>query len=561
MHTLALPIARRELLVLSRSATTWRGRLGISSMVFVFGILMSIVYHFAGQFGLRQVMHFLGVGLSLMCLFAGASLTADALAEEKRAGTIGLLFLTNLSAFEIVLGKLVAHTVVGFYTVLCALPLLSISMIFGGMRLTDVFTYVGSALNVLFFSAAVGLFASAFCRDKKRASTLGTLIVLFFWLGVPSLALLLIHVLKAPQWLVELVMRLGVNLSSSFGVGLARLMPSAASLGWSLAWTHILGWALIGLAVWMLPRRWQDEPPRKKFLLRDAWNVISLGTPQIRLKLRRKLLDRNPFMWLASRDRFQAAAPWLLSIFTAGFVLLLSWMMPWQPGKLIAIVICLVIVQQVAFSGTANAQLFREYDQGTLEMVLSTPISVREVIHGQLDAARRQYKTVFGITFVLMWAGIVWLFVAEGQRRIIGVTVLVVYSGLFLLQCHAIGWVGMWSVVIAPNPKKGNVAAYFYITVAPLILFGSMVVFVQFLNWLLGTNFTAGPKVLIPLVFLLAFANCIYWLRRAQRELPEQLRSFAFRRYTPQERMTLFGAIGRWAGRLFAGRRLPALKT
>ena len=561
MHTLALPIARRELLVLSRASTTWRSRLGTSAMVFVFGILMAVVYHYAGQFGLRQVMHFLGVGLSLMCLFAGVSLTADAIAEEKRGGTIGLLFLTNLSSFEIVLGKLVAHAVVGFYTVLCALPLLSISMIFGGMRLTDVFTYVGSALNVLFFSAAVGLFASSFCRDKKRASTLGTLIVMFFWLGLPSMTLLLTHVLKAPQWLVDLVARLGVNLSSSFGVGLARLMPPTVSTGWSLAWTHILGWALLGLAVWMLPRRWQDDPPRKKFALREAWNVIALGTPRTRLKLRRKLLDRNAFMWLASRDRFQAIGPWIISVSVLGFLTLVFLNVPWNPGKLIVMAMCLAVAQQVAFSSAVGTQLFREYEQGTLEMILSTPLSVHEVIRGQLDAALRHYRRFFVFAFLLIWAGIIYLFLAGGPRPISGVFILIIYSGLFLLQCHALGWVGMWSIVTAPNPKKGNANAFFYIIVAPLLMFGMIFVSIQILNWLFGTGFSPGPEVLVPLVFVLAFASCIYWLRRAKRELPAQLRLFAFRRYTPQERLTLFGFLGKFAGHLLARRRVPALKT
>jgi ABC-type transport system involved in multi-copper enzyme maturation permease subunit len=557
---LALPIARRELLVLSRASTTWRSRLGISAMVFVFGILMAVVYHYAGQFGLRQVMHFFGVGLSLMCLFAGVSLTADAIAEEKRAGTIGLLFLTNLTAFEIVLGKLVAHGVVGFYTVLCALPLLSISMIFGGMRLTDVFTYVGSALNVLFFSAAAGLFASSFCRDRKRASTVGTLIVMFFWLGLPSLALLLHHVLKAPPWFVELVARLGVNLSSSFGVGLARLMPSAASTGWSLGWTHILGWALIGLAVWMLPRRWQEDPPRKKFGLRKAWNVICLGTPQTRLKLRRQLLDRNAFMWLASRDRFQAAGPWIISVSVLGFLTLIFLNMPWEPGKLIVMAVCLAVAQQVAFSSAVAAQLFREYEQGTLEMILSTPFSAHEVIRGQLDAALRHYRRFFVFAFLLIWTGIIYLFAADGFRRMPGVISLVVYSGLFLLQCHALGWTGMWSIVTAPNPKKGNANAFFYIIISPLLVFGMMVVSVQLLNWLMGTRFFPGAEFVMPLLFALAFASSIYWLRRAKRELPAQLRLFAFRRYTPQERVTLFVLLGRLAGRVFATRRVPALK-
>jgi ABC-type transport system involved in multi-copper enzyme maturation permease subunit len=180
MRMLALPIAGRELLVLSRAATTWRNRLRASGVVFVFGVIFALLYHYAGKMPLSQIMRLIAVGLSLMCLFTGASLTADSIAEEKRAGTLGLLFLTNLSRFEIVLGKLVAHGVLGFYTVFCALPLLSMSMIFGGMRFSEVLLYLISALDVLFFSAAVGLFASSICREKGRAAGLGTMIVMIF---------------------------------------------------------------------------------------------------------------------------------------------------------------------------------------------------------------------------------------------------------------------------------------------------------------------------------------------------------------------------------------------
>jgi hypothetical protein len=70
--------------------------------------------------------------------------------------------------------------------------------------------------------------------------------------------------------------------------------------------------------------------------------------------------------------------------------------------------------------------------------------------------------------------------------------------------------------------------------------------------------------VLLPLLFVLAFANCIYWLLRAKRELPQELRLFAFRRYTAREPVTLFGQIGklagRWLHRARAQARTPALR-
>ena len=39
-------------------------------------------------------------------LRAGALSTADCVSEEKREGTLGLLFLTDLKSYDIVLGKL-----------------------------------------------------------------------------------------------------------------------------------------------------------------------------------------------------------------------------------------------------------------------------------------------------------------------------------------------------------------------------------------------------------------------------------------------------------------------
>src|SRR6185436_5640500 len=105
MRMVALPIAGRELLVLSRAATTWRNRLANSGVIVLCGIGFAVLYHYAGQIGLAQAMRLIGVGLSIMCLFAGVSLTADAIAEEKRAGTLGLLFLTHLTPFAVVLGK------------------------------------------------------------------------------------------------------------------------------------------------------------------------------------------------------------------------------------------------------------------------------------------------------------------------------------------------------------------------------------------------------------------------------------------------------------------------
>lgn len=515
------------------------------------------MYHYFGQMGINQMMRLIGLGLAMMCLFTGVSLTADSIAEEKRAGTLGLLFLTNLSPLEIVLGKLLAQGVLGFYTLFCALPVLSMSMIFGGMHFADVLMSLSSALNVLFFSAAAGLFASAICREKRRANALGTILVMFFWLGIPPLALLLKSI-GAPPWLFDAIARLAVNVWGPFQIGLARLLPSTSTF-WNLAWPLVLGCVFITLAAWWL-RRWQDEPPAKRWRLREAWKALCYGGSAARLKLRRKLLDRSPFMWLASRDRLQVAGVWIISfavISIIAFVLLRGSLQPVIP---IGMGMALAFLVQLAFSQAVAAQLLREYEQGTLEMILSTPLSAQEVAHGQLAAAGRQYRSLCAVTFLLFWTGVVLLGSQGASLHLLEMVVLAISSGLFLLQCYVIGWLSMWSVVRAREPKKATSNGFFLITMFPAIICGAIAASVNFLALLAGKAFSPPPTLLlpafliVPLFFVLAFVNCIYWLRRARRELPQELHLFAFQRYTPREPITFFGKLGRFLGRLIGPR-------
>jgi hypothetical protein len=311
----------------------------------------------------------------------------------------------------------------------------------------------------------------------------------------------------------------------------------------------MLGWAFISLAVWRL-RHWQDEPPAKRWRLRDAWKAFCYGSSAARLKLRRKLLDRNPFMWLASRDRLQAVGIWIISLSLLALIGANLFRGPLQPGTPIAMGIAMVFLVQLAFSQAAAAQLLREYEQGTLEMILSTPLSAQEVVQGQFAAARRQYRSLCGITFLLLWAGVILLAWQGGRGQLLGATVLAVYSGLFLLQFHAIGWLGIWAVVKAREPKKAMSNGFFLISIFPALIGGAIVASVNVLAWLAGIRLSPPPTaLLISSLFLLAFANCIYWLRRAKRELPHELRLFAFRRYSAREPVTFFGRLGRFLAR------------
>src|SRR5262245_21399727 len=87
----------------------------------------------------------------MACLLAGVFLTADCLSEEKREGTLGLLFLTDLRGWDIVLGKLAATSLNGMYGLLAMIPVLGIPLIFGGVTGWEFARVAAALLETLLF--------------------------------------------------------------------------------------------------------------------------------------------------------------------------------------------------------------------------------------------------------------------------------------------------------------------------------------------------------------------------------------------------------------------------
>src|SRR5206468_2120380 len=56
------------------------------------------------------------------CLLGGIGITADCLSQEKREGTLGLLFLTDLKGYDVVLGKLSATSLNALYRLFSVFP-------------------------------------------------------------------------------------------------------------------------------------------------------------------------------------------------------------------------------------------------------------------------------------------------------------------------------------------------------------------------------------------------------------------------------------------------------
>ena len=102
-------------------------------------------------------------------LLSGVFLTADCLSAERREGTLGLLFLTDLTPLDVALGKLAATSLHACYALLAAFPVLALPLLLGGVTGAE-FARVLLVLAVtLFLSLAAGLCVSAVNRETRNA--------------------------------------------------------------------------------------------------------------------------------------------------------------------------------------------------------------------------------------------------------------------------------------------------------------------------------------------------------------------------------------------------------
>src|SRR5688572_7292439 len=102
-------------------------------------------------------------------LGAGLFVTSDAISEEKREGTLGLLFLTDLRGYDVVSGKLLAAALGTVYGLLAAFPILGITLTMGGVTGLMFLKASLALLNALLTSLITGLFISSISRDSQKA--------------------------------------------------------------------------------------------------------------------------------------------------------------------------------------------------------------------------------------------------------------------------------------------------------------------------------------------------------------------------------------------------------
>src|SRR6266704_5584288 len=304
-----LPIVERELRVAARRRATHWVRAGFAFGTIFIGVLVYLSNLISTARGFANNLFGVLALLSLFyCLVSGVRLTADCLSGEKREGTLGLLFLTDLKGYDVIFGKLAATSLSGFYGLLAIFPVLAVPLLLGGTTNGEFWRMVLVLVNTFLFSLAVGVFGSALSQDFRRAMAANLLLLLLFVAVPPAVALTMAYFSGRPV-IPELFFSCPAY---SFYLCADKQYGLEAGHFWSsVGIVHGLTWLLVLLASAIVPRSWQDQPSRSsKSGWREFWRVWNFGAAWKQSPFRKRLLDVNAFYWLAARARRKPEHVW-----------------------------------------------------------------------------------------------------------------------------------------------------------------------------------------------------------------------------------------------------------
>jgi len=267
------------------------------------------------------------------------------------------------------------------------------------------------------------------------------------------------------------------------------------------------------------------------------------------------MLDVNPFYWLASRGPLKLFTPWLmlLVLACAWFGFYLKFRSDWlNEGVYITTAIIVGLTFKAWVASEATRQMAEERHGGTLELLLSTPLSIEEILRGQWLALRRQFLwpvcAVVLILFVLMQASLKPVISPE-QRT----TLATIWLGgivMFLADLVTLYWVGMWDGLTTANAQK---AAGNSLAKVILVPWGAMALLVVGIS-LHSARGGRPPEGMFMFYAWLSFGlvtNLLYtaWSRT---KLLTQFRAVAASKYAPP--LNTWQRIGRFLGRALAAR-------
>jgi len=451
-----LPVVGRELGVAARRAATYWMRFAIAAgALAIFFVLFASNNGSVPELG-EMLFTALGIPALGFAMLAGVFLTADSLSVEKREGTLGLLFLTDLKGYDVVLGKMAANCAHAYFGLLAVFPVLSLPLLMGGVSVAEFWRTVLVFCCTLYFSLSIGMLVSALSHEGRQAmaATFGALMVVFGVLPLmwgswsefshlPSLTFLL---WPNPVW---------ATIKADDGEYLTR--AGRREFWTSIGTMVLLGTACMAVASWALPRWWRKTPGAEAGKTRGRWEFFSRRP----WKRPEALGEGKPFYWLAKNDRAGGLGlgkmMLLLLLLWAGcaFVGLSVRNQRAFYGISLVLVFALHFTAKVLLAAECGRRFHQDRQSGAMELLLVTPLTPDEIVAQQEEALRARFQPTLLILIGISLLNVL-LVLGEAKRLQIGseetgifLEVLLGGTLLLWLDARALIWLGMWKGLTA----------------------------------------------------------------------------------------------------------------
>jgi ABC-type transport system involved in multi-copper enzyme maturation permease subunit len=384
-------------------------------------------------------------------------MTADCISREKREGTLGLLFLTPLTVSDVIAGKAIIHILRSLTMFLAAVPILGLPVVFGGVAWTEVLAAIFAQANAVCLGIAAGIYAST-----KGGTTVQTMVIAVCY-------------------------SLGFEIATGvcFGLINAVISPPPMSLPAALLtgifWLAAAVSLILKLSARRLRETWHEQAAAPE---RPEWVEGFSQAPEVQVIFswdKARTLDRNPIAWLQEYSWTARLTKWgwFLMVLLAELVVMEVWEPKTAPMSRFFLPAGLGLA--VAFSAVGSFR--RENETGLLELLLVTPLSVRQLLRGRIWGICCHYFPAVSIFLVLAWGDhllnpraypmsqLVWAFVAG----LLSITVVGLNYSLGRFNFF-LAWLWTWSLALL-LPIVATTVLIFRYDFRPSVVFGASLVF------------------------------------------------------------------------------------
>jgi ABC-type transport system involved in multi-copper enzyme maturation permease subunit len=490
-----LPVVEREMRVAARRRGTYWNRVvmgAVAGICFGLFFLLGAGDQPAGELSknlfFTLAVIFVGAGLMM-----GVVYTADAVSEEKREGTLGLLFLTNLRGYDVVLGKLAASSMGAVYALLAILPVLAIPLLMGGVTWGEFGRVVLVMVSGLFFSLAAGVMVSVWMTQALASMAVTFVLVVAVQVLPPLVALWYseatglppLETLMAPSLLYALSL---VEERVFRQEGFYFWYGQAATLG--------LGVVFLVVASGRARVVWREDGGGRGNV-REWLRGWLKGHAGRRRAWRDRMMDVDPCCWLGLRSWVKRWVVWVgLGCFVVGWLVGYGlWGEEWSQdeGVYFLAILLMHTVLRCWVAGEAVMALGPDRRSGALELLLCSGLGVGEVVRGRLLALRRQFAgPVLGVLTLDVFATGLALSGTYGAEDIVFMLNLVVcLAVVFVVDMVALAWMGLWWGLVSRQSIRAWMRSALVVFGLPWALFIGLIlmavvtngIFVPDLEW------------------------------------------------------------------------------